>query len=357
MTTDKKYRFIVDVVFWGIILAIAYACFKYVLGWFLPFLLAFILSTLLQEPINFIIKHANVKRKIVESIITFSTILIIVGLFIWLLARFAAGINVVLSIFSSWISENFPLARDSINEGFERLMVAVPVDIESVMRKLITELAANLQSWLFALSSQLLGWTASQATKVPSFFLTFSITLVSTFFITNDYARITSFVGRQIPERHLSAAKGVWRTFASTTLKMLQSYLLIMAITFMELAVGFWLLDVNHNIALAMAIALFDILPALGVGAVLIPWGLAAAIGGNTAFGVGLLVLYLIIYIARNVIEPNLVGNRIGLPPFTMLLSMYFGVRLMGILGILLFPLFLILAKEAKNEGIFHLWN
>lgn len=90
----------------------------------------------------------------------------------------------------------------------------------------------------------------------------------------------------------------------------------------------------------------------LGTGLVLLPWALVAGVMGNMFLAIGMLALYVVITAIRNVVEPKLVGRKIGLHPLATLISMFVGLQLFGILGMFLFPLLLSLGVQFKRDGL-----
>ncbi len=95
-------------------------------------------------------------------------------------------------------------------------------------------------------------------------------------------------------------------------------------------------------------VAIIDILPILGTGAILLPWSIIAFILGNYKIGIGILLLYIVITAVRQTIEPKIVGQQIGLHPIVTLLLMYVGAQLMGVLGLLLLPIIATIIKNIK---------
>ena len=124
-----------------------------------------------------------------------------------------------------------------------------------------------------------------------------------------------------------------------------------MLITFLELTAGLMLLKIKYAPFIALLISVIDILPVLGTGMVVIPWGFAELITGNAARGIGLLVMYAVITLVRNFAEPKIIGDKIGINPLFTLLAMFIGLKTAGIAGVLLFPTALIVTvKYYKNE-------
>jgi predicted PurR-regulated permease PerM len=100
---------------------------------------------------------------------------------------------------------------------------------------------------------------------------------------------------------------------------------------------GFEILQVGYSFLIAFGIALLDVLPVFGTGAVLWPWALIEMISGNYIRAIGFVVIYLICQIVKQVLQPKMVGDSIGMHPLLALLSMFIGYRLYGVLGMIIF--------------------
>lgn len=109
--------------------------------------------------------------------------------------------------------------------------------------------------------------------------------------------------------------------------------------------------------AIAIVVAIVDIIPVLGTGTILIPWSVYSFIVGDFGFAVGILAVYGIITVIRQVIEPKLVAGQLGLPPVVTIIGMFIGLRLFGFIGLFLVPLTVILIKLLNDEGVIHLWK
>ena len=132
-----------------------------------------------------------------------------------------------------------------------------------------------------------------------------------------------------------------------------------MAITFAEMFLGLFLLkligvyDGSYITIISFVTCIIDIIPVLGTGTVLIPWALYNLIFGNFGMGIGLLVIYAVITVIRQIVEPKLVANQAGLPAIVTIMAMFLGVRIFGAFGIILLPFTVIILKLLYDEGIF----
>lgn len=119
---------------------------------------------------------------------------------------------------------------------------------------------------------------------------------------------------------------------------VIRSYALIMLLTFTELSILFSLFGIGNSVLKAAIIALLDILPILGTGAVMIPWAIISFVLGSTTLGLKLLAIYIIVTVVRNYVEPKIVGAQLGLHPIITLVSMFIDLRLFGFWGLFGLP-------------------
>ena len=181
--------------------------------------------------------------------------------------------------------------------------------------------------------------------------------IIATVFITADYPLLKGFVLGQLSAPQRQRAHEIRVHLGKTLGRYVRSYALILLITFCELSAGLLLLGVDAAVLIALLIALFDILPVVGSGTVLIPWAIITAILGNYRLAAGLLLLYVVIVIVRNVIEPKIVGQQVGLHHIVTLLSMVVGTYVFGPIGLLGLPVALAIAVSMNDAGVIRLFR
>lgn len=168
---------------------------------------------------------------------------------------------------------------------------------------------------------------------------------------------MTGFCLRQMSAGTKTVFLQIKEYIAGTLWVCVRSYALIMSITFVELSIGLTLIRIDHAILVAFVIAIFDILPVLGTGGIMIPWAILTAIQGNYPLALGLLVVYLVITVIRNIIEPKIVGSQLGLHPVVTLCSMFVGAQLFGVIGLFGFPIGLSLLRYLNDHGVVRLFR
>ena len=200
-----------------------------------------------------------------------------------------------------------------------------------------------LKSSLGSLVSTVLSLVTAGVTKVPNLLFSVMIFIISSFYFIIDYETVDRFV----------ASLGYLKEWANRKIFLLaRCYGIIILLTCVELTIGFLILGIDSPFTLAMIVSLVDILPILGTGTVLIPWGVVYLILGNLK-GVGILVLYLVITVVRQFVEPRLVGANLGVSPLLSLILMVLGLKVFGLTGMIGLPLvasYFIFADEKNKE-------
>ena len=172
-----------------------------------------------------------------------------------------------------------------------------------------------------------------------------------------DYDTLAQFISRQFTKRNNEIIQKIKQYISHTLFVVVRSYLLIMGITFIELSVGLSVIGIPNAVLIAFMIAIFDILPVLGTGGIMIPWVLITLLQGNYQISIGILIVYVFVTIVRNILEPKIVGGQLGLHPVVALMSMFIGANLIGVIGLFGFPITLSLLKHLSDTGTIKLFK
>lgn len=357
METEKQRAFIIRFLYYSILMFLFYVFFQYIIPYLLPFILGFVIAFMLRPIIRIFVKLTNGNEKFwsIFIILFFYTILgIILGYFgmkiyLWM--------QDMLIKIPEWYQNTMePFLQDS----FSHVQI-VWKDYDGAISSAITSIWEGLQNFLSEfvadLSRNVLTVLSNLLSSLPKFLLTFFIAIFSSFFFTSDYHNLSDFFFRQFSSDTQKIILSV-RYFATHTfLNMFIASIKLMLLTFFELGIGLSFLDIKKAWLIALGITIFDVLPVLGTGGIMIPWILFSYVQGQHKLATGLLILYLIITLIRNIIEPKLMGKQLGLHPLLMLLCMYAGGKLFGVFGFMCMPLVLLILKNLNEEGIIHLYK
>ncbi len=351
--TEKKRKFIIDIFFIVVILALVYVGIEYMMIWLLPFVIGLVVAVVLQRPVAWLTKKTKVSRGFWSCLLVLTVLcalFALVALIVWQLTKEVPG-------FTKWLMGLAPDIKStftSLMAWFSIITERLPVDL--------TQAISNLPSTLVDTAvSGVTGVLTLFAEKIivdgPGLLISTIFSIVASCYITKDYNKITRFILLQLNEKQREVVINVKRLFVTNILSMLRGYIIIMFITYLEIMIGLSILKVEYAPILAAFIAVLDILPVVGTGTVLIPWGIISLCIGNIYMGVGLLIVYVMITIIRNVIEPKIIGDQVGLPPIVTLIAMYVGLKIFGVVGMLLLPVSIIIIVKLQENGIIHIWN
>lgn len=326
--------------------------------WLWPFVAAFVTATVLQRPLRWLSGKTRASRRFSSGVLVVAAMGLLaaaIGLIGWWLWRAAVGffgdeeaVAAMGEAITSWLYT----LRERLDKFIQRLSPETRAALaaafggagdSSVLRDRLVEAAAGLLGAL--------------ASRLPRVMVGFLVWVIASVFLTVDYRRVTAFFARQIPPHRRALAADAKTLFCDTVGRMLRAYGLLLLLTFGELLAGFWLIGVKSAPLAAALIALVDLLPILGVGTVLFPWAGAALLGGDVRRGVCLLVLLAVITVVRRVVEPRVIGERVGLPPLVTLVSLYLGWRAAGIVGVLLLPPLVTVLVQLQQRGRLPLWK
>jgi len=342
--------------FWvAVAVLCAYLLFKYLFAWLAPFIVAWIIAFFLQPAAGWLHKRTRVPRKLCAILLT-TLLFALAGTVIVLavvravtelanlsenLAAYIPGIAALTDRVAAWF--------EGITGGPQALGGLVPSIQQSVTSGL-TDAAKQL-------GASLPGILAAIFSSVPKILFFTALLVVSAYYIGADYDRINRFVLLQIPSRVRSVIIEIKNIFKRTIYRYFRAYAILAFITFLELYIGFLIIRINYAILLAAAVCVVDVLPVLGVGTVLIPWGVYSLFTGDIYTGAALLILYGAILVMRNILEPRIVGRSIGLYPLLTLISMYVGFRIFGVAGMVLLPMSAVLLINYNNRSDLRLWK
>lgn len=353
MNTEKQKAFVINVIYIVFILGLGFISIKYILPLLMPFVIGLIIAIIFRKIIDFLEKNTRIKRSIVS--------IIILIIFYGILFMIISFIGVKIFDFLKDLFSKLPdLYRYTIEPAFEETTYNIIEQFPSTqpyVEKFVLNISDTIFSFIKNASSSVIATITELAGRVPSIFIKLIFTIVSSFFFTIDFYKISDFVMRQFNGERKEMVLKLKDKGLGTIWKFIRAYSIIISITFMELSMGFLILGIPNPFIYGALIAIVDIMPILGTGAVLIPWSIIALILGNTKVGIGMFILYIIITAVRQTIEPKIVGQQIGLHPIITLILMYVGAQLMGVLGLLLLPVIATIIKTLNDEGTIHVFK
>jgi len=354
MNLEKRKEFIINASYLFIIGAIVLFVLRYGISYFVPFIYAWLISVLLNRPIEWISEKYKLPRNIVGYVLLFLFYAIIITFFVITGVRIVAFLTELFvelpSFYRINIEPYLQLFFKYIEDTLSRLDPSVLANLHDISLSLV----ATAGEWVSGISIKMVSWISSYVTSIPSLLVRLMFVMIASGFMVSDYHKIIEFVMRQFSEKTKAVIYDIKNYLIGTVLMCIKSYTLIMFITMIELIIGFFVLGIDNALTIALLTAICDILPILGVGTVLLPWAGINLLLGDFVLAIELAVLYIIITVLRNIIEPKIVGEKMGLHPLIALASLYVGAQLFGIIGLFGLPILLSLIKHLHDKGFIH---
>lgn len=323
-----------------IIFNIVFAIFGLSLKYAAPFVISLLLTVWLQPLSKFLQRKTKAKPWIINLFSIFFAVTFLFGLF----SLISLG---VFKETSAIVKDLSLINFDFIIEKLDSLKVY----IESASPDVLTQIAQyiqNLTGHVVSYISVFGNWIIKVVGLVPVAIINMIIILLSTYYLMRDYDKISTcfdnfkVAGSEVPTKMLKRVNSILVNY-------IQSYSILLSITFIECMIVFSIFDIKYIFTLSILCVILDILPIVGTTVIYIPIAVVFFIQGKTISAVWILIFYCLFVVIRNIMEPKLLSKSLDIHPVLILMSIYVGVSLAGIVGIIYF-IFLIAYYKILKE-------
>ncbi|MGE5390542.1 MAG: sporulation integral membrane protein YtvI [Deltaproteobacteria bacterium] len=317
---------------------------------FMPFILALILALLMEPLVRFVEVKAHLKRAGAAAV----SLIAVVGTVFYLIFLVISVIVKELSRFYPQVvnySDNIVATLTETISNFK--LFYLKLNLPAGVEKSIQDNLGKILDVLRGLVDGSLNILINILTMLPGIFVFMAIVAVATFLIIKDRDVMQGFLLRFIPDSAQSKTMGVIRQLFQVMVGFIRAYSMLITVTMIVTMVGLAILGVDYVLTIGIVVGLCDILPVLGPGAIMVPWIIWEFASGNSKLGIGLLVLYVTTSVVRQILEPKIVGDNIGLHPLATLVSLYIGLQLGGMVGMILGPVTLVIIIACYRAGLF----
>lgn len=313
----------------------------FILLGFLPFILALVVAILIDPIVNWL-ESCKIKRGFAVLIALILLIFLITLLLVVVISRLVIELSDLYQQIPFYTQNIYSYVLDYI-EVIRNFLSDNPLPAEAEkaisnsMNAVIDQTAniiAKVINFLFAL-----------ITSLPGLITVLIVSALATFFISRDKVRLIQLFYKIIPEKYVQSANGLVTHLGSVLVGFFRAELILISITGILTTIGLYILGIKYAFTIGIIVALLDLLPIIGPGALFIPWVIIVLIYGNIKLGLALLILYGIVSVVRQVTEPKILSQNIGLNPLAVLVALYLGLKFFGVAGIIIGPFLFILIK------------
>ena len=322
------------------------------LSLFAPFLLALIAAAALNPLVKKLQRLLGWNRQVLTLLLLF-LIFGLLGGGLALLVYAAAG--QLVSLVQNWggLLDSLQAVMDQLEALFARLLTLVPPQVNEI----VENAKDSLFQWLSEAAPAALGnlglEAGERAMGLPAFLVALVIFIMATFLLTADYPYLRSRYVQHLDEGLLRFLGQLRTTALGAFGGYVKAEFLLSVGVFFILLAGFFLIRQPYGLLLSLGLAVMDFIPIIGAGTVMVPWAFVALFTGDFTAAVELMAIWGVIVLFRRVMEPKFVGDQTGLSPILSLVSIYVGMKLAGVLGMVFGPVVLLVVLNLAGMGMF----
>jgi sporulation integral membrane protein YtvI len=349
------------------ITVISYYFLQFSIPLLYPFIIGWIIAMMIEPLVRLLERKAKVPRVLSAFLLLFFLISLALTVMVLLVAEIVVELTNLAQKLPSFFNDLGQLLFQKFihqSTALNRIMDSVQGYLQENPNQQAS-IQATMQENLSALTKQGTMMITDIISGIGNFLgnLPYLITVsvfvtLGTFFISLKWPRISSSIEATIPGRIHSTISAVSTDLKKALVGFIYAQLTLITISATIMYIGLLILQVPYAITISLIIGLVDLLPYLGVGAVLVPWIIYLYFVGDIHLAVGLSIVYLIILITRQMIEPKLVATNVGLDPLITLISLFVGLKLLGVLGFVVGPAVAVIFIALHRAHIFQdIWN
>ena len=353
MVIDMNYwnKVIKNIVILALSIIVVYFSFKLAV-FFMPFLIAFIISLMLEPIIKFIMKKTKLTRRTSSIIVFIIAIVIICGILVWGITTLISEASNLLANLNTYIDMGYNMFQ-SLVSSIDLSKINVPEEVMNIVQNSGMEFLETATDWAKSVLTNVIDFI----TSMPTLGVYTGISLIALYFICVDKIYMIDQLEHHLPETWVKRIGVHLRTLVKSLGCYLKAELILVLISFFISLVGLYIFyfmgwNIEFPLMIAIGIAFVDALPIFGSGTVMIPWAGILAFSGDMKLAIGIFVLWCIMSIVRQLIEPRIISGQIGIHPIFTLIAMYTGFRFLGVWGLLLGPIVLIILKNIYGTVI-----
>jgi len=339
---------------------ILYLAIKYIIIYFFPFLIALLFSFFLHPIVTFLEKKLKFPRIFGALVIVCFVFIAISGIAFFLITEVIHG--------TTYLAIKIPDHYQTFINQFELFLTnkfvpmynQLSLFIKSLHTTQQTTIQENIQQFTSQLATSGTLFLKNTLLKIPSMLsmIPYSITIViftviATILITNDWLLIKRMSHKLVPMQLKDMSKNIVTYFEKSLFGYIKAQCILISISASITLIGLLMLDINHALTITMIIAIVDLLPLIGTGIIFIPWIGYLFFTGHYPLTIGLAIIYIVIIIVRQILEPKVLSANIGVSPLIALVVLFMSIQWWGMIGVLITPIILVTINTCYRAGVF----
>lgn len=323
-----------------------------VISFFMPFVIGYVIALIASPLVRFFEEKLKIRRKAGTAVVIIAVIaLVVFGLYLIGAKLVQEAVGFVEALPQMW--SNLESEIKEIGANLSVLYSRLPFNLEDAVNNAAAALSGYMGDLIGSIGSPTIEAVGNFAKQVPSVVIAVIMTLLSAYFFVAEKHTLTDFIDKYMPKSLKERYDLMKRSLARAIGGYLKAQFKIEVWMYVLLVIGFSILRVDYALLIAIGVAFLDLLPFFGTGTVLVPWAVIKLFSGNYLMAIGLLVIWGVGQLARQLIQPKIVGDSIGVPPIPTLFLLFIGYKVGGVLGMILAVPLGIIVYTMYQEGAF----
>lgn len=330
-----------------------------------PFLAALFFAVLLLPIVDFLEKKWKFPRIFAVCLTFFHLISLAIGGFIFIIVEIYHGTvylaDKIPGYFQNLITLMEEIFQSRIIPGYEKglkLFLTLDSDQQTAIRNQLSRITESISQTGADMLESFLSYLPELVSFIPNSFTITIFIFLATFIILLDWHRLQANIKPFVPDRFLQSVHVSWSHLKTAVLHYAKAQLILVIITGVLTYFGLVIIGVRHALTISLFAMAIDLIPLIGTGFIFIPWILYLFFSGNYGFTIALIILYMILIIVRQVLEPKIISANLGMHPLLALAGYFIGIQLWGVMGVLLTPVLLLLLLVFYQAGVLRwVWN
>ena len=349
----KKYcKAVVNIVVFIVAVRLVVFLLPRLLAFFAPFVVGLVIAWMAGPPVKFFEEKMKIKRRAGSAFVIIAVIALIV-LAIYGLGSILVkeGVGFAQSFPEMW--EDVQKDLDEIAERMKNVYLSLPEAVRDRLDGSLTALENSAGDFLGKISNPTLTAVGNFAKYLPPLLIGVIMALLSAYFFVADRKNLNDWCTKHVPKVIQDRYELIRQSLVRAVGGYVKAQLKIEIWVYFVLVIGLWILKVRYVLLIAVGIAFLDFLPVFGTGTVMVPWAIIKIMGGDLKMGIGILITWGLGQLLRQIIQPKIVGDSIGLSPLPTLFLLYLGYQFGGVFGMIVaIPVGLILFSLYEG-GVF----
>ncbi len=338
------------VLFYYYLFPAAWNITRFIVPLIMPFIIALVMVGLLEPIVDFIERKLKFSRTATVLLVIFLFFALIIGIIIWLVYMLVVELAKFSAEFPKYASD---ISDTIINTAHNLEDAIVAFNIPPQIMEIIEEAIGKSLTTIRDISVYILETLIDFAALLPMGIIIFVFALLAVFFISRDKDILLKSLRDYLPTSIYKRLVLIGSEAGSAVFGFIRAQIILMFIVAGISFLGLQIINATYSLLVAVLIGILDLLPVVGPGALFVPWIIWEVVNGNFSFAVMLFILYTIISAIRQILQPKIVGDNIGLHPLETLIALFIGLRALGVLGLILGPIIWVIIKVSWKSGVF----